>query len=211
MMSWLSRFRGREQVEQEEGPIEPKEPIPAFPYHPHPLDTGSFEQDKSVVCRCCSRPTQVYYYYPFESPMISDEDVTFFLCPHCIKNGEASRRFHGHFQDPEFCEQVEDREKLEELCYRTPGYYAPEEPYWLAHCNDFCALIDTVDDWSELEERGIEAEVDADWVVNSDYDVTDIKVIKEHLNYDNDGAFQGFLFRCLHCGKHRLYVDLDAE
>jgi len=213
MAGWLSRLFGRGDSEylEHDGPIQPKEPIPAFKYHPHPLDTDAFEQDKSVMCRSCNRPTRVYYSYPFESPMVSDDDDEFSICAWCIRNGDAARRFQGKFQDPDFCEKVSDPEKLDELCHRTPGYYAPEQAYWLAHCDDFCALIEEIFDWSELEEKGIVAEIESDWVINEDYDISDLAVIKEHLNYDNDGAFQGYLFRCLHCGKHRLYVDCDSE
>jgi len=181
-----------------------------FKYHPHPLNTDTFEQEESVICKCCNRPTLVYYEYPFESSLSSVDDDDFFLCPHCIKNGEASKKFQGKFQNPDFCEKVSDPEKLDELCHRTPGYYAPEQAYWLAHCDDFCALIDTIDDWSQIEERGIEEEIEDDWVVNADYKIEGIEALEEQLHYDNDGTLQGYLFRCLHCGKHRLYVDFDT-
>jgi len=210
MLGWLSRFFGKEDKEtaEEVGPIHPKEPIPHFKYHPHPLDTCTFEQDKPVICACCKRSTQVYYYYPFESPLFTDDD-DLNLCPDCIKNGEASRKFQGKFHDPEFCEKVSDQEKLDELCHRTPGYYSPEKAYWLAHCNDFCALIALIDDWSEIEEKGIENEIENDWVVNSDYEIEGLEALKDQLDYDHGEPLHGYLFRCLHCGKHRLYVDFD--
>lgn len=28
-------------------------PLPQFKYHPKPLETGAFEQDKTVECDCC--------------------------------------------------------------------------------------------------------------------------------------------------------------
>lgn len=32
-------------------------PLPQFKYHPKPLETGAFEQDKTVECDCCvNRP-----------------------------------------------------------------------------------------------------------------------------------------------------------
>jgi len=214
MAGWLSRLFGKEKnkISEEDfghdDPIHPKEPIPEFKYHPHPLDTITFEQEELVTCMCCSRLTQVYYEYPFESSLVSDDD-DFILCPNCIKNGEASKKFQGKFQIPDFCEKVSDPEKLDELCHRTPGYYAPEKAYWLAHCDDFCALVALIDDWSEIEDRGIEEEIEADWVVNSDYKIEGIETIKDELNFDNENSFYGYLFCCLHCGKHRLYVDFD--
>ena len=214
MLGWLSRFFGKEnkKISEEEfeddGPIHPKEPIPEFKYHPHPLDTITFEQKEPTTCMCCNRFTQVYYEFPFESSLISDDD-DFVICPNCIKNGEASKRYQGKFQNPDLCEKVSDPEKLDELCHRTPGYYAPEKAYWLAHCDDFCALVALIDDWCEIEEKGIEKEIEIDWVVNDNYEIKDIETLKEQLNYENDEPLYGYLFRCLHCGKHRLYVDFD--
>lgn len=30
-------------------------PLPQFKYHPKPLETGAFEQDKTVECDCCEQ------------------------------------------------------------------------------------------------------------------------------------------------------------
>lgn len=40
-------------------------PLPQFKYHPKPLETGAFEQDKTVECDCCEQQTSVYYSGPF--------------------------------------------------------------------------------------------------------------------------------------------------
>lgn len=40
-------------------------PLPQFKYHPKPLETGAFEQDKTVECDCCEQQTSVYYWVPF--------------------------------------------------------------------------------------------------------------------------------------------------
>ena len=40
-------------------------PLPQFKYHPKPLETGAFEQDKTVECDCCEHQTSVYYSGPF--------------------------------------------------------------------------------------------------------------------------------------------------
>lgn len=40
-------------------------PLPQFKYHPKPLETGAFEQDKTVECDCCEQQTSVYYSAPF--------------------------------------------------------------------------------------------------------------------------------------------------
>ncbi|EFA4452183.1 hypothetical protein E1E08_10365 [Escherichia coli] len=55
-------------------------PLPQFKYHPKPLETGAFEQDKTVECDCCEQQTSVYYSGPFYCV-----DEVEHLCPWCIK------------------------------------------------------------------------------------------------------------------------------
>ena len=169
-----------------------------FKYHPEPIKTGAFKTDKAVICECCGKETDIYYSNPF----FSVEEVEF-LCPECIKSGKASEKFDGAFHDSCSCDEVDDEEKLNELCARTPGYSGWQQEYWPAHCDDFCAFIGYVG-WDEIRQMGIEAEIEEDLPANCDYPVS---VVKQHLR--NNGSMQGYLFRCLVCGKHRLHVDCD--
>ena len=69
--------------------------LPAFRYHPDPLDTGAFEESaEGVVCDCCGKMTHIFYTNPF----FSVEDIEH-LCPECIASGEAARKYDGSFQD----------------------------------------------------------------------------------------------------------------
>lgn len=68
-------------------------PLPLFKYHPKPLETGAFEQDKTVECDCCEQQTSVYYSGPFYCV-----DEVEHLCPWCIANGSAAEKFAGSFQ-----------------------------------------------------------------------------------------------------------------
>ncbi|MCA6722821.1 CbrC family protein, partial [Vibrio alginolyticus] len=54
------------------------------PVHPKPLETGAFEQDKTVECDCCEQQTSVYYSGPFYCV-----DEVEHLCPWCIADGSA--------------------------------------------------------------------------------------------------------------------------
>jgi len=175
-----------------------KSELPKFKYHPEPIKTCAFKTDKVVVCECCNKKTDVYYSNPFFS-----EDEIEFLCPACIKSGEASEKFNGVFQDSFSCDEIEGDEKLKELCTRTPGYCGWQQEYWLAHCGDFCAFIGYVG-WKEIEQMETVSEIEEDLLKNSDYLVADVK---KHLAID--GNMQGYLFKCLICGTHRLHVDCD--
>jgi len=35
--------------------------LPKFKYHPNPIETGAFKQDKIVRCGCCKKDTAIYY------------------------------------------------------------------------------------------------------------------------------------------------------
>lgn len=170
------------------------EDILEFKYHPYPIKTGAFKTDETVICDCCGDKTDVYYNEPFFSV---EDDI--YLCPACIKSGKASEKFDGEFQDYDSCDKVSDKERLNELCTRTPGYCGWQQEYWLAHCDDYCAFIDYVG-WNEIKEMGIEKEIEED--INDD---SHFEHIKKYLL--NGGDLQGYLFRCLHCGKHRLHTD----
>ena len=145
-MSWLSNLRNNKQqpkkttstkvtkANPDTGPE-----LPLFKYHPEPIKTGAFKTDEVVVCDCCGKKTDVYY----DGPFYSTEEVEF-LCPGCIKNGKANKKLDGDFQDCASCDKVNSREKLLELCERTPGYKGWQQEYWLAHCakhgDRYCAF-----------------------------------------------------------------------
>lgn len=174
--------------------------VPTFKYLPEPVKTGVFKINGTVTCDCCNNKINVYY----DGPFYSEEEVEF-LCPDCIKSGQAHEKFDGDFQDCCNCDKVSDKEKLLELCERTPCYTGWQQEYWLAHCDDYCAFIGYVG-WNEIKQMGIEKEIEEDLFEN-DYHGFDIVNIKECLF--NDGDMQGYLFRCIHCGKYRLYVDCN--
>ena len=85
--------------------------LPAFRYHPNPLETGAFEESADgVVCDCCGKTTHIFYTAPFYAV----EDIAY-LCPECIANGEAARKYDGSFQDDFSVDDgVDDPEKLDE-------------------------------------------------------------------------------------------------
>ena len=173
--------------------------IPFFKYHPDPFATETFRRlDAPAVCPCCGEETSVVY----EGPFYCVEEVHG-LCPGCIASGAAAEKYDGDFQDSESVDPVSDPEKLEELVLRTPGYCGWQQEYWRAHCDDFCAYLGTVG-YQELQDMGILEEV------LEEPGSEDVEWIRENLPYlSRDGSMQGYLFRCLHCGKYLLHVDCD--
>ena len=172
--------------------------LPFFKYHPNPLATRAFTQAQyAVVCDCCGCSTHIYY----DGPFYSIEYINY-LCPNCIASGAAAKKFDGEFQDEGCVEpEVLDAEKIDELIHRTPGYSGWQQEYWRTHCGDFCAFIGYVGA-AELKALGVLDEVldDPQWSEEEK------DLIKTSVN---GGSLQCYLFKCLHCGKHMVWMDCD--
>ena len=174
--------------------------LPEFRYHPDPLSTGAFQKtDELRICECCGKETE----YVYENPFFSEDEVEC-LCPWCISDGTAAEKFDGEFQDPESCDEVDDEDKTDELICRTPGYIGWQQEYWLAHCGDYCAFVGYVG-MKELEEMGLSDSLED--IYRKDVSMFDIEDVRKYL--ENEGSMQGYLFKCLVCGKYLLYADCD--
>ncbi len=174
--------------------------LPKFKYNPNCYENGVFskvENDQQIECQCCGQKIEEYY---LES--VYCRDNVEIICPKCVADGTAAEKYNGTFiQDAESIENSID--KTNELFCRTPGMITWQGEYWLSHCNDYCAFVEDVGT-KELEEMGIADEVFADYAQMNEYDIDDVRsyLVKK-------GNMSGYLFRCLHCGKYRIWVDAD--
>ena len=170
--------------------------LPFFKYHPDPLETGSFEEGEEKICPCCGNKSKVYYSsFPYCS-----EDVEY-ICPTCISNGEAARKFDAEFVQNAEWHGENDKEKDDELFHRTPGYMSWQGEYWLSCCDDYCAYMGTVGT-RELKAMDIADEVIEEYVKRGAFEDIGEYLVK-------DGPMCGYLFKCIHCGKYHLWVDGD--
>ncbi|MGE6629738.1 CbrC family protein [Bacillus sp. NPDC077027] len=170
--------------------------LPVFKYNPDPIALNVLKKEKTN-CPVCQQERE----YTYHGPFYSIEDVEG-LCPWCIADGSAAKKYNGEFQDAASCDQVDHDESMNELIYRTPGYIGWQQEHWLSHCGDFCAIVQYVG-WQEISH--LEEELTED-ISNICHDYNMSKHDLQHW-LKNNGDFQGYLFKCVHCGKHRLYVD----
>lgn len=166
-----------------------------FRYHPEPLKTGAFFEGE-VVCSCCRKLTPVFY----ETPFYAKEDLLVF-CPACIASGAAATKFDGCFTVPDCCDDIGDEEKRREICYRTPGYQGIQQEHWIAHCGDYCAYVGEIN-FDDLTSELL-AELRETW--NDRPQRWDFEDVCGSLGM----RYDGYLFLCLHCGKHLLYAQRD--
>ena len=170
--------------------------LPFFKYHPDPLETGSFEEGEEKICPCCGNKSKVYYSsFPYCSENVE------YICPTCISNGEAARKFDAEFVQNAEWHGENDKEKDDELFHRTPGYMSWQGEYWLSCCDDYCAYMGTVGT-RELKAMNIADEVIGEYVQRGAFEDIEEYLVK-------DGPMCGYLFKCLHCGKYHLWVDAD--
>ena len=169
-----------------------------FKYHPNVWEQEVFskeEGDLLRICQCCGKETEY-----FLSIVYTKEDVDC-ICPECVASGKAAEKFDGQFIQDAESDKVDDKNKIDELFKRTPGYISWQGEYWLACCNDFCAYIGEVGT-KELEKMGVADEVFKEYDAKDEY-----KDVRNYLV--KGGALCGYLFKCLHCGKYHLGGDAD--
>ena len=182
--------------EEEAAKRERLKDLPKFRYHPDPIGTGAFEEGEEKTCPCCGKKRTVYY----SITPYCVEDVEN-ICPTCIANGEAARKYEATFIQGAEWEGEPDKEKEEELFCRTPGYISWQGEYWLSCCDDYCAYLGTVGT-KELKAMDIADEVFEEYAARDEFEDVEEYLVK-------DGSLCGYLFRCLHCGKYHLWVDAD--
>ena len=164
-----------------------------FRYHPNLYSDEILIHDRNV-CSCCGKEVTEYI-----DQIYAAEEVEC-ICLSCVSDGSAAAKYNGEFI--QYAENVSDPAKRDELFHRTPGYMAWQGEYWLACCDDYCEYLGPVG-IPELEEMGVKEEALRDYAAQ---EITyPMDVVEKYLR--KDGDLTGYLFRCLHCGRYRLYVD----
>lgn len=172
--------------------------LPTFKYNPNAESLEIIKKEKTT-CPVCGQDRD----YVYEGPFYSVDEVEG-ICPWCIKDGSAAKKYDGEFQDAASCDPVDKEEYLTELTTMTPGYSGWQQERWLSHCGDFCALKNYVG-WTEIKDLKEELKDDLK-EIKADYGLTQEELEKYLVN---NGSMQGYLFQCLHCKKHRLTIDMN--
>ncbi len=171
--------------------------LPKFKYFLNPLENKIFKKS-SEKCDVCSKKTG----YIYEGSIYSEREVEN-ICPWCIANGRAAKEYEGTFND-ETCIDEVNQEYIDELIYRTPEYISWQSAYWPSHCGDICAFEKYVG-WKEIADIKDELKDDIE-SIKEDFGFTQQELEKSLVD---GGSLQGYLFKCVKCGKHRILTDCD--
>jgi uncharacterized protein CbrC (UPF0167 family) len=189
---------------RDEKVAESDELLPTFRYHPDPVSTGSIVRS-SNRCVCCGRQRGHVY----SGPVFAKDDLDEAVCPWCIANSEAHLKFNAEFTasssvgEPQGAGEL-NRQIIEEIAFRTPGFSGWQQERWLACCNDAAQFLG----------RAGRRELEAEWpeavqAVQEDcgLDGAEWKRFFQHLS--RDGGPTAYVFRCSHCKRYLAYQDCD--
>ena len=179
------------------------EALPVFRYHPDPLATGSIIAAPDRPCLGCSRIRGYLYMGPVytEKNFILEEH----LCPWCIADGTAAKRFSASFNDAGTMEDVPDA-VMEEIEKRTPGFHGWQQESWLTCCGDAAAYLGEAGA-AELTRDFPGAIPSVRKYLEENYELAG-KELEEFVKALRKGDQPtSFIFRCLHCQSYQAYID----
>jgi uncharacterized protein CbrC (UPF0167 family) len=173
------------------------EPLPEFPYHPDPLATGSVTVS-GAACACCGQARG----YVYTGPVYTAGEPGR-LCPWCIADGSAARRYEAHFTADVAGGEVA-RAVLVAIAERTPGFTAWQDGQWLTHCGDAAAFL------GRAGACELARHPDALQSLRQDirsWGWPDAQIDGFLASLDSDGQPTAYLFRCRTCATHLAYAD----
>jgi uncharacterized protein CbrC (UPF0167 family) len=179
------------------------ETLPVFRYHPDPLATGAIKSEPDRPCLGCNRIRGYLYMGPVhvEKNFILEEH----LCPWCIADGTAAKRFGARFNDTGSTDGITDQVR-EEVESRTPGYSAWQEEQWLACCGDAAAFLGLAGA-VELKRDFPDAIPAVKTYLRDEYSLSKDEMEEFFSALSKEDMPTAYIFRCLHCRKFLAYVD----
>ncbi len=175
--------------------MEELEPLPKFKYYRDPLVDEIFKLDPDIPCLGCSRIRG----YIYTGPVYTEKNFILenHLCPWCIADGTAAKRFGARFNDAGMMDDVTDevRGEIEE---RTPGFESWQDVGWVACCKDAAAFLGEAGS-TELK-RDFPGAIPAVMEILEDdygYSGKEQKEFFDALTKDDQPT--AYVFQCLHC------------
>jgi len=175
--------------------------LPTFRFHPDPIRSGSIIESKAK-CRCCKKARGWIY----TGPVYAEEELNDALCPWCIADGSAHEKFDATFVDSEaFGENTSDA-VLTEITERTPGFNAWQSERWPACCGEAAAFV-TPAGIREIREQFPKLEGTLMTFIVQEMGISGGAARQTLESLRSDQSPTAFIFKCLHCDAHPVYVD----
>lgn len=134
-------------------------------------------------------------------PVYAQEELDEQICPWCIADGTAARKYDATFKDEEGIGTCGDGQPvpeyvIEEVARRTPGFSGWQQEQWWSHCGDAGAFLGAAG-YEELKTLG----EDAILSIRESTGLPLGQVWEEFFQaLDKDGVPTAYVFRCTKCG-----------
>ena len=183
--------------------------LPVFRFHPEPLDSQSvIESD--VECVCCKTSRG----YIYAGPCFCDDDADLYeqLCPWCIADGTAHRKFGVTFMEEVMQWDSEKKRYVPiqlspefeaEVLQRTPGFNTWQSGYWLACCGGPAIFLgnagkeELLGKWAGAYEAVLQ---ETNYGPGEDWEAW-----LQHM--EKDGSPSAYVFKCGCCNQFLAYSD----
>lgn len=179
--------------------------FPKFEYHANPrMCECLIVEENGKMCDCCKTKKQILFecdgcYGDFPEGLV--------LCPECIASGEAGKKYDIEFNL--VSDEIEDENKNFKVIKCTPPILSWNDMEFKTHCGDYAEYIGPAY-WQDIENLGNEAinNIDEDLKLNYEIFYVKLKDLKK-VTPNRDCGMHLHLFRCKHCGKYLIQIDLD--
>ena len=173
--------------------------LPSFRYHPDPIGSGSIAESGAICKSCGQAPGYIY-----TASVYSVEELDDALCPWCIADGSAHKKFDASFVDERAFAEGVPESAIAEISQRTPGYSSWQTEFWPGCCGDASAFL-TPAGIAAIRQRQLEGVV-MNYIV---YEMEISGGAANHLlnSLDRDGGPTAYIFQCLHCSQYQVHID----
>lgn len=172
--------------------------LPVFRYHPDPVATGSVKPSDKT-CRCCGQNRG----YIYTASVYALDELNEAICPFCIADGSAAKKFDATFSDSQPLHQAGvPQQVVDEVTRRTPGYASWQQEVWLSCCGDACEFHG---DASRVELRALEGEALKGLLFEIEWSAAEWEAFVKH--YEPGGNPAAYKFICRHCRRTRYDID----
>ena len=183
--------------------MDAKPALPKFKYYPNPLADGIVKEAPDTPCLGCNQIRGWVYTGPFytEKNFILDDS----LCPWCIADGTAAKKFSATFNDAGTMDDITPA-IMEEIEQHTPGFNSWQQNEWLTCCSDAGAFLGMAGS-TELHRDFPKAIPVVKKHLREDYDLSGDELEEFFDSLSKEGEPTAYVFQCLHCQGYLAYVD----
>lgn len=183
--------------------------LPIFRFHSDPLASESIVES-DVECICCKTAGGYVYSGPCWGE--GDVDLDDHLCPWCIADGAAHRKFGVTFtEEIQQWDSEEERyvpvqlppELEAEILHRTPGFNTWQSGYWLSCCGTpavflgYAGKVELLGKWAGAYDAVLK---ETNYGPGENWNAW-------LENLEKDGSPSAYIFRCSQCQRFLAYSD----